>query len=199
MEIWGVCGGSASGKSTLVQQLHRRLGANQAVTIAHDAYYRDLTHLSFAERCAVNYDHPDSLETELLVEHLLRLRSGEPVAIPVYDYAIHNRAGHTRVIEPRPVILVDGILIFAVEELRDVFDRRIFLDVPDEIRLARRLVRDVEDRGRDPDEVRHNYASVVLPMHRQFVAPHRETAHWVIDHPDDRDSWLDILTQSIRM
>ncbi|MGI9603573.1 MAG: uridine kinase [Acidimicrobiales bacterium] len=198
IEIWGVCGGSASGKTTLVEQIEQRLGADQVLTIPHDSYYRDLSHLSFDERCEVNYDHPDSLETDLLVAHLAELRLGRAVAIPVYDFAEHNRAPDLVVVEPRPLIIVDGILLFSVDDLRDTFDRRIYIDVPTEERLARRVRRDVEERGRHPDEVRHNFESVVLPMHRQFVSPHRSAADWIIEHPDDRDAWLDRVVTETR-
>jgi len=193
VEIWGVCGGSASGKSTLVRQLRDRLGSDRVVTIAHDAYYRDLSHLTFPERREVNYDHPDSLENNLLVDHLLELRRGRAVAVPVYDFAEHNRSADVELVEPRPLVLVDGILIYAIERLRAVFDRRIYLDVPSEIRMARRLQRDVEERGRHPREVRDNFTSVVAPMHDRFVEPHSASADWVIAHRDDRDEWIERL------
>ena len=196
IEVWGVCGGSASGKSTLARALRARLGHDHVVTIAHDAYYRDLSHLTFAERCEVNYDHPDALETALLVEHLSALRRGRSVAVPVYDFAAHNRSPDIDLVDPRPLVLVEGILIYAVDELRAQFDRRIFLDVPADVRLQRRLRRDVEDRGRDPDEVRDNFTTIVAPMHDCFVAPHGSTADWVIGHTDDQAEWLDRLVSA---
>lgn len=196
IEIWGVCGGSASGKTTLVHQLRDRLGADAVVTITHDSYYRDLSHLTLTERCAVNYDHPDSLETDLLVTHLTQLRRGRSVAVPVYDFASHNRSDDIDLVDPRPLVLVDGILIYAVEELRTIFDRRIYLDVPADIRLERRLERDVKERGRDPQEVHDNFTSVVLPMHDEYVEPHGDSADWVIPHPDDRDDWIDLLVSA---
>lgn len=193
IEIWGICGGSGSGKTTLATQLHDRLGDDRVVTIAHDAYYRDLSHLDPAQREAVNYDHPDALETELLLDHLAELRAGRAIDAPVYDFAVHNRASHTRRIDPRPLVLIDGILILAVAELREAFDLRVFLDVPDDVRLARRMARDVSDRGRHPDAVTENFLSVVLPMHLDHVAPHRSAAEWVIPHRHDRKQWLDRL------
>ncbi len=193
VKIWGICGGSGSGKTTLTTQLVERFGAERVLVVHHDAYYRNRPDLDFAARCAVNYDHPDSLETDLLVEHLTLLRAGRTAPLPTYDFARHLRRPDVVLAEPRPLILVEGILVFAEAQLRSCFDLRIFVDVPAEVRLERRVRRDVEERGRDAADVRRNFEEVVAPMHERFVEPHRADAEVVIEHPDRREEWLDHL------
>ena len=169
--IIGVAGGTGSGKTTVAQEILQRVGPDRIAYIQHDSYYRDQGHLPFHERARVNYDHPDALESELLVEHLKALRAGRPVEVPIYDFSTHTRRPETRRVEPRRVILVEGILIFADRALREMMDVKIFVDTDADIRFIRRLQRDLRERGRSMDSVIEQYLSTVRPMHLEFVEP----------------------------
>ncbi len=187
-EVWptgrpmmiAIAGGSGSGKTTISQAVVEAIGPDRAVLIEHDSYYRDLRHLDFEERVQVNYDHPDSLETPLLIEHLRRLRNGESIAKPRYDFSTHLRLEETDTVPPRPVIIVEGILILAEPELRELMDLRIYVDTDADLRLVRRIRRDVEDRGRSPETVLAQYEETVRPMHLQFVEPAKRYADLII-------------------
>lgn len=178
--IIGVAGGSGSGKTTIAEAIAGKVGPDRSVLIQQDAYYRDLSHLPASERARVNFDHPDSLETELFVEQLRELRSGHPVKRPVYDFAHHVRTGEFEIIEPRPVLIVEGILVLVEPDLRDLMDVRIFVDTDGDLRLARRLERDVAERGRSVKSVLDQYLKTVRPMHLQFVEPSKRYADVVI-------------------
>jgi uridine kinase len=178
--IIGIAGGSGSGKTTVANVILDRVGANSIAFLPHDAYYKDLRHLPTAQRALVNFDHPDSLETELLVEHLRKLRQWEAVEIPIYDFTIHARTDKTQRIEPQPVILIDGILIFAEPSLLQMFDVKIFVDTPPDIRFIRRLQRDIQERGRSVESVIHQYQTTVRPMHLEFVEPSKREADVII-------------------
>jgi uridine kinase len=180
--VVGVAGGSGAGKSTVVRRLKEALGENTVAVIPHDAYYRDRSHLTPEERDRINYDHPDALETELLVQHVSRLLEGYPVTVPSYDFARHVRRPGGSVTEPRPVLVLDGIMVLAEPRVRELLDLKIFVDTADQDRLGRRLRRDVERRGRSPDHVLAQYRATVEPMHRRFVAPSRTFADLVIRH-----------------
>jgi uridine kinase len=175
----GVVGGSGSGKTTVARAIHDFLGMDAAF-IDMDAYYRDLTHLTMEERRQVNYDHPDAVDTELMADHLTRLKSGESILKPVYDFARHNRAAEVVQIVPREVVLVDGILLFADRRLRGLFDIRIFVDVDDDVRFIRRLQRDVAERGRTMEDVIRQYLTTVRPMHLEFVEPSKRWADVIL-------------------
>lgn len=175
----GLAGGSGSGKTTIAEEVVDRLNGRVAL-LHHDAYYRNLTELSFEERTRVNYDHPQSLETELLIEHLEDLRTGLAVEHPVYDFALHLRADETFRIEPAPVVVVEGILVLAEPELRSELDLKIFVDTDPDLRLARRLERDISERGRSVDSVINQYFATVRPMHLEFVQPSRRYADLII-------------------
>lgn len=175
----GLAGGSGSGKTTIAEELVDRLEGRVAV-MHHDAYYRNRVDLSFQERTRVNYDHPDSLETELLVEHLESLRSGLAVEHPVYDFADHLRSVDTHHIEPARVVVVEGILVLAEPELRSELDLKIFVDTDPDLRLARRLERDIAERGRSVDSVIKQYFTTVRPMHLEFVEPSRRYSDLII-------------------
>jgi uridine kinase len=176
----GIAGGSASGKTTVVDRLVEHLGADMVSVIQHDRYYRDLPALPDDERAARNYDHPDALETDLLVSHLTALRAGRAVHAPVYDFAHHRRRPALHRIEPRPAIVVEGILVLADQRLLRVMDLKVFVDTPEAIRFARRLQRDVAERGRDGASVAAQYAATVRPMHHRFVEPSRVHADILI-------------------
>lgn len=176
----GVAGGSGSGKTTVSQAILDRVGRDRIAYLQHDAYYRDRSALPLAERARINYDHPDSLETDLLIEHLKALRAGMAVEMPQYDFAQHIRKAETRRIAPRAVILVEGILIFADRALRDLFDIKIFVDTDPDIRFLRRLQRDTTERGRTVESVITQYLETVRPMHLEFVEPSKRYADVII-------------------
>ena len=175
----GVAGGTGSGKTTLVRKLGERFGSGVSV-VCHDWYYRARTGMSLEERSRQNYDCPDAFETELLVRDLERLREGYAVDCPQYDYTVHNRSEMTRRVQPASVIIVEGILIFADEALRNMFDIRIFVDTDADIRILRRLVRDVKERGRSIDSVCRQYISTVKPMHEAYVEPSKKYADIIV-------------------
>lgn len=175
----GLAGGSGSGKTTIAEEVVDRLDGRVAL-LRHDAYYRNLPELSFEERTRVNYDHPASLETELLIDHLESLRIGLAVEHPVYDFAEHLRSEETIRVEPAPVVVVEGILVLAEPELRSELDLKIFVDTDPDLRLARRLQRDISERGRSVDSVIDQYFATVRPMHVEFVEPSRRYADLII-------------------
>jgi len=178
--VIGIAGGSGSGKTTVAQVVLERVGTERIAFLAHDAYYRDLSNLSLSKRANVNFDHPDSLESELLIEHIKMLRTGQPIAMPVYDFKTHSRTSKTIRIEYQPVILVEGILIFAEPDLRDMFDVKIFVDTDADIRFIRRLKRDIEERGRTVASVMEQYLKTVRPMHLEFAEPSKRYADVII-------------------
>ena len=175
----GLAGGSGSGKTTIAEAVVERLDGRVSL-VQHDAYYRHEPELSYEERTRVNYDHPSSLETELLVKHLESLRSGIAIEKPVYDFSEHLRAVETVRIEPAPVVVVEGILVLAEPELRSELDLKIFVDTDADLRLARRLERDITERGRTVESVIDQYFTTVRPMHLEFVAPSRRYADLII-------------------
>ena len=174
--VVGICGGSGAGKTTLTRRLVERLGDAEASVLAYDAYYRDLSHLPFAERRRCNYDHPDSLDSELFLEHLDALRRGIAVDVPVYDFSTHTLSGRFERVEAARLLLVEGILLLALAEAVERLDYSIFLDVPEDVRLQRRIHRDMTERGRPEDHVRRQFAATVAPMHDAFVQPSRHRA-----------------------
>jgi uridine kinase len=178
--IIGVAGGSGSGKTTVSNHIQAAVGAGEIVYLQHDSYYRDLSHLPFAERLQVNYDHPDSLETSLLVEHLILLRNGYAIKAPRYDFTTYSRRPETQLVKPARIVVVEGILIFAEKSLRERMDMRIFVDADADLRFIRRLSRDINERGRTLDSVVHQYLDTVRPMHLEFVEPSKRYAHVII-------------------
>lgn len=179
--VIGIAGGSGSGKTSISTAVMARLGSTNVSVVTHDCYYRDLKGLTFEERKAINFDHPDALETELLIEHLQKLRSGQAVGVPVYDFSTHQRrADETRQVLPTPVVIVDGILIFSDPNLRALFDIKVFVDTDADLRFIRRLKRDTHERGRSAEDVAEQYLSTVRPMHLQFVEPTKRFAHVII-------------------
>jgi uridine kinase len=177
--IIGVAGGSGSGKTTVARAIQERLGVD-AIFLDQDAYYADLGHLPFEERVRTNFDHPDALDTELMVEHLETLAAGCAIEKPTYDFTQHTRATATVRLEPRDVILVDGILILAEARLRRMFDMKVFVDVADDLRFIRRMQRDVAERGRSVDSIIAQYVEFVRPMHLEFVEPSKRYADIIV-------------------
>jgi uridine kinase len=178
--IIGIAGGSGSGKTTIAETIVADIGAQHVGLIQHDAYYLDQSDLPLEERAKVNYDHPDSLETPLLVEHLKELLAGRSVERPTYDFTVHNRAPETVRVEPYPVLIVEGILVLYESALRDLMDLKIYVDTDPDLRVVRRLGRDIQERGRSFESVRDQYLATVRPMHLRFVEPSKRYADIVI-------------------
>jgi len=178
--VVGIAGGTGSGKTTLANLVLNNLGEDQIAYLPHDAYYRNQQHLPLAERVKVNYDHPDSLETELLIEHIKQLKAGKAIERPVYDFTIYSRKAETVRVAPQPIILVEGILIFVEKELRELFDMKIYVDADADIRFIRRLTRDIEERGRTMRAVINQYLQSVRPMHLDFVESSKRYADIII-------------------
>jgi uridine kinase len=191
--VIGVAGGSGSGKTTVVRHIIERVGPVNLTLIQQDSYYRDMAHMSYEDRAMQNYDHPASLETDLMTRHVRTLIEGGPVEVPVYDFASHERARQVITAAPRPVILIDGILIFFEKELRDLMDLRIYVDTDADVRLLRRLKRDIVERGRSIDSVLAQYETFVRPMHLEFVEPTKRYADIIIPHGGENIAALDML------
>lgn len=193
----GVVGGSGSGKTTVARAIFDSLPMNAAF-IDMDAYYLDLSHLTYQQRCEVNFDHPDAFDTGLLIDHLIELRAGRPVQKPTYDFSRHTRAAATVEIQPREVVVVDGILLFAEPGLRDLFDIKVYVDVEDDVRFIRRLQRDVTERGRTVDDVIRQYLTTVRPMHLEFVEPSRRHADVIIPQGGHNRVGVEMLLARVR-
>ncbi len=197
-QVWGICGGSGSGKSTLVGMLKAELPPGIVSVLHFDAYYRDMAHLPAAKRAALNFDHPDSLEASLLARQIDTLLAGQPAELPVYDFATHARLDRTERVDPAPLIVIEGILIFAFESLRQRFDHSVFLEVPEPIRLERRIARDVVARGRTEESVRRQFAATVAPMHREFVQPTAGYASQLVRYGSDFDEVVAGLVERVK-
>jgi uridine kinase len=195
--VIGVAGGSGSGKTTVSDSILNRVGRNRIAYLQHDAYYRDRSNLPFEERARINYDHPDSLETELLIDQLKALQAWRTIQMPQYDFSKHTRKTETCLIEPRAVIMVEGILIFSDRTLRDMFDVKIFVDTDSDLRLARRLQRDIAERGRTTDSVIQQYLETVRPMHLEFVEPSKRYADVIIPEGGFNQIAIDMVVARI--
>ncbi|MEA3349470.1 MAG: uridine kinase [Chloroflexota bacterium] len=178
--VIGIAGGTGSGKTTVANVILEQAGAHRIAYLPHDAYYKDLSHLTTSQRVKVNFDHPDALETKLLVQHIRSLKLWQTIELPIYDFKTHTRTDKTTPIEPRSVILVEGILIFAEPTLRETFDVQIYVDTDPDIRFIRRLQRDLSERGRTTQSVIKQYLSTVRPMHLEFVEPSKRYADIII-------------------
>ena len=194
--VIGIAGGTGSGKTTLMDNLMKRFGSDVTV-LSHDNYYRRRDDMTLEERSKVNYDEPAALETDLMVRHLEKLRQGEAIECPVYDFAQHNRSNKTITIQPKRVIIVEGILIFEDRALRDLMDIRIFVDTDADVRLGRRILRDVEERGRTLQSVLEQYQTTVKPMHEMYVEPSKKHAHLVVPEGGRNFVALDMILSRI--
>jgi len=183
--VVGVAGGTGSGKTTLASALQASLSSELCVTVSQDSYYKDLMHLDLADRAKMNFDHPDSLDADLMVEHVAGLKKMQNVVLPEYDFSQHVRVGAGREVHARPVIIVEGILVLVWESLRGLMDLTVFVDAPEKVRLDRRVRRDVAERGRDVQGVLDQYYATVRPMHKEFVEPSSKNAHVIIDGEGD--------------
>jgi len=195
--VIGIAGGSGSGKTTVAQEILQRVGPDRIAYIQHDSYYKDLTGLPPAQRAEVNFDHPNSLETELLISHIEQLKSGHPIEVPIYDYANDSRTGETFMVNPRGVIVVEGILIFTDAVLRNLFDVKIFVDTDSDIRLIRRMQRDISERGRTVESVIKRYQATVRPMHLEFVEPSKRYADVIIPEGGFNRAAMDMVVARI--
>jgi uridine kinase len=196
--VIGIAGGTGSGKTTVANAIVKRVGEERIAILSHDSYYRDLVDLPKDILDRRNFDHPDSLESELLVRHLEDLRRGQAVESPVYDFKVHRRSAETRRVEPRKVILVDGILIFAEPALRKLFDVKIWVDTDGDIRLIRRLRRDIAERGRTVESVVSQYETTVRPMHLEFAEPSKRYADLIVPEGGENMVALDFLFARLR-
>ena len=195
--ILGIAGGTGSGKTTVARSIHDRVGRGRIEWISHDSYYREFPELDLAARRLINFDHPDSLETELLVAHVDALVRGEAVDVPVYDFTTHSRLPEKHRVEPRKVIIVEGILVLAEPELRKRIDIKLFVDTPPDIRFLRRLMRDTQARGRSLESVVNQYLNTVRPMHEEFVEPSKRYADLIIPEGGENRVALEAIISRI--
>ena len=195
--VIGIAGGSGSGKTTVAQEILKRVGADSIAYLQHDSYYKDLTGLPPNQRAEINFDHPHSLETELLIQHVASLRDFQPVSVPIYDFATDRRTDQTFTVQPKNVILVEGILIFTEPELRKLFDVKIFVDTDADLRFIRRLHRDITERSRTTEYVIQQYQATVRPMHLEFVEPSKRYADVIIPEGGFNTAALDMVVARI--
>jgi uridine kinase len=196
--VIGVAGGSGSGKTTVVRRIVDSLGPEQVTLLDHDRYYRDRNDLRLEERASLNYDHPDALETDLLVQHVRQLKSGKPVDVPQYDFTRHARLSETESFQPRRALIVEGILVFTDAALRELMDIKVFVDTDSDTRFIRRLQRDVAQRGRTMESVIDQYQSTVKPMHLEFVEPSKRYADVIIPLGGHNTVAVDLLLTMLR-
>ncbi len=194
----GIAGGSGSGKTTLANKLIQCFGSDEVSILRHDNYYKRHDELPYEERTKLNYDHPDSFDTALLCEHIRKLKEGKTIEMPVYDYSQHNRSDQVIVVKPAPVIILEGIMIFADPELCRLLDIKVFVDTDADVRILRRILRDVKERGRSLDSVIDQYLTTVKPMHEQFVDPSKRKANIIIPEGGENQVALDMLIQRIK-
>ncbi|MFN6962590.1 MAG: uridine kinase [Pyrinomonadaceae bacterium] len=196
--IIGICGGTGSGKTTIARSIVEAIGADRVVLVEQDSYYRDLADMPLDERHQANFDHPDSIDSDMMVNHLKRLKQGQKVEMPLYDFVTHTRSDRIVVIEPRPVVIVEGILIFAEPRVLDLLDIRIFVDTPDDVRLIRRLRRDFTERGRTFERTLEQYERTIRPMHFEFVEPSKRHADVIVPEGSQTGITVDLLCSLIR-
>lgn len=197
--IIGVAGGSGSGKTTVCNKIYNYFSGRSIAMIEHDSYYQDQSEISFEQRLKTNYDHPFAFDTDLLVEHLTKLLNHESIEVPIYDYANHTRGTETITVEPQDVIIIEGILILEDKRLRDLMDIKIYVDTADDLRIIRRIERDMEERGRSLDSIIDQYLRVVREMHEQFVEPSKKYADIIMPEGGHNKVAIDLVTSKIRM
>jgi uridine kinase len=196
--IIGICGGTGSGKTTIARRVIEAVGSEKVILIEQDSYYRNLADMPLDERHQANFDHPDSIDSEMLMNHLKRLKSGDPIEMPVYDFVSHTRSDRSDHIEPKPVVIVEGILIFSEPRILSLLDVRVFVDTPDDIRFIRRLQRDIVERGRTTESVIAQYYATVRPMHFEFVEPSKRSADIIIPEGGNPEIGIEFLCGKIR-
>jgi uridine kinase len=196
--IIGICGGTGSGKTTIARAIVDAVGAENVVLVEQDSYYRNLADMPLDERQQANFDHPDSLETDMLVDNILRLKQGLRVEMPLYDFKTHTRSNRIEIIEPRPVVIVEGILMFAEPRVLELLDVKVFVDTPDDIRLLRRLRRDFSERGRTYERTMDQYERTIRPMHLEFVEPSKRHADIIIPEGGQTGVTVEVLCSVVR-
>lgn len=196
--IIGICGGTGSGKTTLARKVIETVGRASVILVEQDSYYRNLADMPLDERRQANFDHPDAFDSVMLVNHLKRLKSGDSIEMPIYDYKNHIRSDETEHLEPKPVIIIEGILIFAEPQVSDLLDVRVFVDTPDDVRFIRRLQRDITERGRTVDSVIAQYFATVRPMHEEFVEPSKRRADIIIPEGAQPHIGIEFICSKIR-
>lgn len=196
--IIGICGGTGSGKTTIARAIVEAVGEKNVVLVEQDSYYRNLADMPLDDRHHANFDHPDAIDSDLLVNHIKRLKLGQPIEIPIYDMVTHTRSDRVEVIEPRPVVIVEGILIFSEPRILELLDVRVFVDTPDDIRLLRRLRRDITERGRTFERTLDQYEKTIRPMHFEFVEPSKRFADVIIPEGGQTDTSIKMLCSLVR-
>lgn len=196
--IIGICGGSGSGKSTVTKKLIELIGKDNVSVIEQDSYYKDQSNLAFEDRVKTNYDHPLAFDNDLLYEHLKMLKDGKEIEKPIYDFSLHNRKKEKEVVYPKPIIILEGILIFNEVNLIDIMDIKVFVDTDADVRIIRRIKRDMEERGRSLDSVIDQYLSTVRPSHLQFVEPSKRYADVIVPEGGENEVAIDLLYQKIK-
>lgn len=194
----GITGGSGSGKSTVSKEICKKFDDSELAILEMDSYYKDQSHLSFDERVKTNYDHPDAFDTDLLIQHMRDLIEGKSVEKPIYDFAIHNRQEETIRVEPRDIVIVEGILVLEDERVRELLDIKIFVDTDSDVRFIRRMVRDINERERTMESVVDQYLNVVRPMHMQFIEPTKRYADLIIPEGGYNKVAIDVITANIK-
>ena len=194
--VIGIAGGTGSGKTTITREIVKRLGENVTV-LTHDSYYKERHDLTYEERTQLNYDHPNAFDNDMMAEAIAKLKNGESVEVPIYDYTIHDRTENTMTLHPTPVILVEGILIYHSEELRNLLDIKIFVDTDADVRILRRIIRDIQERGRSLDSVVSQYLNTVKPMHEAFVEPSKKYADIIIPEGGENLVALEMVVHRI--
>ncbi len=194
----GITGGSGSGKTTVVQKIKTEIPSKSLTIIEQDSYYKDQSHLSFEERCKTNYDHPLAFDNDLLIQHLIDLRNKNTIEKPLYDYEIHNRKSEVMAVEPTDIIVLEGILIFYDKRVRDLLDIKIFVDTTSDIRLVRRIIRDMQERGRSIESVLNQYMQTVRPAHEQFIEPTKKFADIIIPEGGHNLVAIDLMVTKLR-
>ena len=196
--IIGICGGTGSGKTTIARKIFEAVGAEHVILLEQDSYYRNLADMPLDARHKANFDHPDSIDSEMLMNHLKRLKSGLPIDMPVYDFKSHTRSERVEHLEPKPVVMVEGILIFSEPRILNLLDIKVFVDTPDDVRFIRRLRRDIAERGRTTESVIEQYLATVRPMHFEFVEPSKRHADLIIPEGTTNEISIEILCGMIR-
>ncbi|QHJ71538.1 uridine kinase [Planococcus halotolerans] len=196
--VIGIAGGSGSGKTSVTNSIYEVFKEHSVVVIEQDYYYKDQSHLEFEERLATNYDHPLAFDTDLLIEHINELLERRPIEKPVYNYAVHTRSEETVLIEPKDVIILEGILVLEDKRLRDLMDIKLFVDTDGDLRIIRRLLRDINERGRTIDSVIEQYLNVVRPMHNQFIEPTKRYADVIIPEGGQNEVAIDLMVTKIK-
>lgn len=194
----GITGGSGSGKTTIVNKIFSEVPEKSIAIIEQDSYYKDQSHLSFEERCKTNYDHPFAFDTDLLIEHIELLKNGHAIEKPLYDYEIHNRKKETMLIEPKEIIIIEGLLVFYDERIRNLLDMKIFVDTDADLRLIRRIIRDINERARTVDSVIAQYINTVRPAHEQFIEPTKKYADIIVTEGGNNLVAVDLMVTKIK-